>query len=76
MSGRPDTLHARKHSPGALEPPPPPSRQRRSSSRACWSAPRPRLLAVPGRATATPTPRDAAGRPVHLQPTAFPNYGG
>ncbi|XP_070451090.1 uncharacterized protein [Equus przewalskii] len=51
----------------------------RASSRACSTAsgaPRPGLLAVPGRAAASPSPRDADGRPAHLRPIAFPSDGG
>lgn len=49
------------------------------SSRACFTVSgvtRPGLLAAPGRAAASPSPRDAEGRPAHLRPTASPSCGG
>lgn len=79
MRGRPDTPRARAFPQRAGRPAP--ALQRAlvpllPSSRACSGVPRPGLLAVPGRATASPCPRDAEGRPAHLQPIAFPSYGG
>ena len=77
--GLPGALRARassRHtgSPGPCPPGKPvrllPSSRERST---VPDAPRPGLPAVPGRAAASPSPRDAEGWTAHLWPTAYPS---